>query len=116
MIEKLTNITIPVSDLKEAVNFYEKTLGLKKQFEWSTYVIFDCGIELAFEPGGKKGEKEDSAYIFLSVDDLDREYQRLVDKGVKFSSPPKDEHWGGRTASLIDPDGNRVVLVQYKEK
>jgi len=114
MIKKLTNITVPVSDLKEAVNFYEKILGLKKQSEWRTYVIFDCGIELAFEPGGSKGKKENFPYIFLEVDDVDAEYQKLMDKGVKFINAPKDEHWGGRTASLTDPDGNKVVLVQYK--
>lgn len=113
MIKRLSNITIPVSDLKETVAFYEKVLGLKKQGEWPTYVIFDCGVELAFEPGGNKGEKGNWPYIFLSVDDVDAEYQRLMDKGVKFITEPKDEYWGGRTASLTDPDGNKVVLVQY---
>jgi len=115
MAKRLSNITIPVSDLKEIVNFYEKVLGLKKRFEWSTYVIFDCGVELAFEPGGSKGGKENSPYIFLSVDDVDAEYQKLMQKGVKFSSKPKNEHWGGRTATLTDPDGNKIVLVEYKE-
>ncbi|MEO0162128.1 MAG: VOC family protein [candidate division WOR-3 bacterium] len=116
MIKKLTNITIPVSNLKEAVNFYEKVLGLKKRYEWPTYVIFNCGIELAFEPGGTKGEKRNLPYIFLEVDDVDAEYHRLLDMGVKFKSRPKNEHWGGRTAGLTDPDGNKVVLVEYKEK
>jgi catechol 2,3-dioxygenase-like lactoylglutathione lyase family enzyme len=52
MIKKLNNVTIPVSSLKEIVEFYEKVLGLKKQFECPSYVIFDCGgVELAFEPG-----------------------------------------------------------------
>jgi catechol 2,3-dioxygenase-like lactoylglutathione lyase family enzyme len=82
------------------VNFYEKVLGLKKQFEWSNYVIFDCGVELAFEPARRLEKKEDSPYIFLSLDD--GEYQKL-----------KDESWGGRTAVLIDPNGYKVVLVQY---
>jgi len=117
MIKRLNNITIPVSDLKKTVEFYEKVLGLKKESEWSTYVIFDCGgVELAFEPGGSKGEKKGSPYIFLIVDDVDKEYEQLKEKGVKFKSEPKDQPWGGRVASLTDPDGNKICLLQWKEK
>jgi len=116
MIKGLCNITFPVSDLKQTVNFYEKILGLKKRFEGSAVVIYDCGIELAFEPGGTKGKKGDHPYIFLEVANVDAEYRELMDKGVKFRSAPKDEQWGGRTASLADPDGNKVVLVQFKTK
>jgi catechol 2,3-dioxygenase-like lactoylglutathione lyase family enzyme len=116
MIKGLCNITFPVSDLKQTVDFYEKILGLKKRFEGSAIVIYDCGIELAFEPGGAKGKKEDHPYIFLEVANVDAEYRELMDKGVEFSSAPKDEQWGGRTASFSDPDGNKVVLVQFKTK
>jgi len=38
VIKKLSNITIPVSDIKEAVEFYEKVLGLKKKYKWPNYV------------------------------------------------------------------------------
>jgi len=117
MIQRLSNITIPVSNLKETVDFCEKILGLKKQFECPTYVIFDCrGVELAFEPGGSREKKEGSPYIFLLVDDLDAEHRELKAKGVKFKREPEDTSWGGRVASLTDPDGNVVCLLQWKEK
>jgi len=117
MIKKLSNVTVPVSDLKEAVEFYEKVLGLKKKYKWPNYVAFDCGcVELAFEPGGSKGEKEGSPYMFLLVDNVDAEYRELSSKGVKFESEPRDTSWGGRVASLTDPDGNVVCLLQWKKK
>lgn len=117
MVKRLNNITFPVSNLKETVDFYEKVLGLKKQFECPTYVIFDCGgVELAIEPGGRKGKKEGLPYVFLLVDDVDTEYQQLKEKGVKFKSKPEDVSWGGRVASLTDPDGNVLCLLQWKEK
>jgi len=113
--KRLSNITIPVSDLKEAVEFYEKVLGLKKQFECPSYVTFDCdGVELAFEPGGSKGKKEGSPYVFLLVDNVDAKYRELKNKGVNFKSEPRDKPWGGRVASLRDPDGNMVCLLQWK--
>ncbi len=98
------------------MSFYESTLGLRKTAEWPDYVIFDVGgIDLAFEPGGKKGPKEEAPDIFMLVDDVDEAYRQLSGKGVKFVTEPKDQSWGGRTASFLDPDENRFILVHFKE-
>jgi metallothiol transferase len=116
MIKRINHITFAVSDLKQTASFYENVIGLKKTGEWSNYVIFDVGgVELAFEPGGKKGRKEGGPSIFMLVDNVDGEYKKLKEKGVKFASEPKDQYWGGRTATFLDPDGNTFILTQPKE-
>jgi metallothiol transferase len=109
MIKKLNHITFPVSDIKRAAAFYENILGLKKTGEWTNYVEFNVGgVELSIEQNGK-------LEIFLLVDDVDKSYKSLKEKGVKFVREPKDEHWGGRTATLVDPDGNMFTLVHFKK-
>ena len=116
MIKRINHISFAVSDLKETTRFYENILGLKKTGEWSNYVIFDVGgVELAFGPGGKKGRKEGAPAIFMIVDDVDDAYKKLKEKGVKFVSEPKDQYWGGRTATFLDPDENMFILVQRKD-
>jgi len=109
VIKRINHLTFPVSDLKKAVAFYEKILGLKKTGEWGNYVIFDVGgTDLAFET---KGEQQ----IYMLVDDVDKEYQDLKKKGVRFITEPKDQPWGGRTATFTDPDGNKFILVSFKK-
>ncbi len=116
MIKRINHITFTASDLKEITRFYEDVLGLKKTGEWPNYVIFDVGgVELAFQPGGKKGRKEGAPSIFMIVDDVDDAYKKLREKGVKFVSEPKDQYWGGRTATFLDPDENMFILVQEKD-
>ncbi len=51
----------------------------------------------------------------MLVDDVDDAYKKLKEKGVKFVSEPKDQYWGGRTATFLDPDENMFILVQIKE-
>lgn len=52
MIEKIENLTIPVSDLKKAIHFYGNLLGLKKRDEWSNYATFNIGeMMLGLDPG-----------------------------------------------------------------
>jgi catechol 2,3-dioxygenase-like lactoylglutathione lyase family enzyme len=88
MIEKVYHINFPVSDLKRAITFYEKVLGL--------------------QPRGK-------IEIFLTVDNIDKAYKELREKGVRFLSEPKDEHWGARAATFVDPDGNKFTIETFKK-
>jgi catechol 2,3-dioxygenase-like lactoylglutathione lyase family enzyme len=116
LIKRINHITFAVSDLKATTHFYENVLGLKKTGEWSNYVIFDVGgLELAFEPDGKKGAKEGMPDIFMVVDDVDRALSELKEKGVRFVTEPKDQYWGGRTAAFLDPDENKFILVHFKK-
>jgi len=109
VIEKINHITFPVSDLKKAVAFYENILGLKKTGEWSTYAIFDVGgVELGLEPGGK-------LEVYMLVDNVDKVYKDLKKRGVKFVKEPKDQSWSGRTATIVDPDGNTFIIEHFKE-
>jgi len=108
LIKRINHLTFPVSDMKKAVAFYENILGLKKIGEWPNYVEFDVGgTELGFE---LKGQQQ----IFMLVDDVDKEYQDLKNKGVNFVTEPKNQHWGGRTAMFADPGGNKFILVTFK--
>jgi hypothetical protein len=36
----------------------------------------------------------------------------LTNEAVKFITEPKDQGWGGRTAVMLDPDENIIVLSQ----
>ena len=111
VIDRIENLTIKVTDLKKAVSFYEKTLGLKKRDEWSNYAIFNIGdMILGLDP-----ESQGRLNIFMRVANVDEEYRSLKEKGVQFLSEPKDQYWGGRTAKFADPDGNEFILVSYKE-
>ncbi len=112
MIEKIENITFPVKDLKKAIAFYEEVLGLKKRDEWSNCATFNIGdMMLGLDP-----ESKGELGIFMRVADVDKEHIALKQKGVQFTAEPKDQYWGGRTATFKDPDGNGFILVSHKEQ
>ena len=45
----------------------------------------------------------------LACDNVDRTYQDLKERGVKFISPPQQQAWGS-FAMFEDVDGNKLVL------
>ena len=109
-IKRIPHITIGVSDIKKSVHFYQDIIGLEKIGEWPTFAIFDiAGVTLGLEPKAK-------LEICLLVDDVDKAYQNLKDKGAKFITEPKDQPWGGRAATFFDPDGNKVTIELFRCK
>ena len=48
--------------------------------------------------------------FFLRVDDFDASFQRMVDAGVRFVSPPRVEPYG-KVAVFLDLEGNRWDLL-----
>lgn len=141
MIHKIGCIEIPVSNMEESAGFYENVLGLKKTYEHPVWTSFDIeGTSFALAASGtKEGQKgaeickscspcvlrftaskrdkeapTTTSVIYLAVEDLDSAYTELKEKGVEFVSEPREQAWGGRTAVMLDPDKNILVLAQYE--
>jgi len=111
VIEKIENLTVPVSDIKKAIHFYENILGLKKKSEWSNYATFSIGEMMLGIDQAPKAEPQ----VYMRVANIDDEYRALKEKGLQFVAEPRDQYWGGRTAVFTDPDGNKFILVSFKE-
>ncbi|MEM2249593.1 MAG: VOC family protein [Candidatus Bathyarchaeia archaeon] len=108
-------ITFYVSDLKKATQFYEKVLGLEKKYEYSSYVGFECGgVEIGLIPRLKEGERvaSISPSVEFLVDDVENFCNELKSKSVKFVKDLHEEPWGGKQATVMDPDGNILEIVQ----
>lgn len=116
LIKRVNWLEAKVTDMKKAITFYRDILGLKIKNEWQNYVIFDLPGTLTFAMmlGGKKGRKEGAPNIYLAVENLDEEYEKLKGKGVNFIEPPKKQYWGGYAALFADPDENLFYLVKVR--
>ncbi len=115
MIKTVWCVTFYVSDLKRAAKLYEETLGLEKKYEYSSYVGFECGgVEIGLIPKLTAGQKVSplSPSVELLVDDVEKVYNELKNKGVKFIKELHDEPGGGRQATFTDPDGNILEIAQ----
>lgn len=97
-------------------NFYEHTLGLVPATRRPDHVAFAFGafrltIGVHLEVRGRAIDPL-RLMINLAVEDIDKSFMRLRKLGVPFTRPPEPEPWGGWIATLSDPDGNTVQLLQ----
>jgi predicted enzyme related to lactoylglutathione lyase len=63
--------------------------------------------------GGEATPKEPGLYFM--VEDVDRAYQHLLAKGVRFPKPPQTMPWGHRVLTTTDPEGRTVMIASEVE-
>ncbi len=123
---KIAMTGIHVIDPIAAFNFYTEILGFKEflfmpDHNLAIVVSKDQpnGTALLLEPSdnpiGKSYMdalyKEGLSAIVLGVDDVEREYSRLVDLGVSFKKKPTKTDWGMK-AIFDDSCGNYIQIHQ----
>ena len=124
---RINVVSVMVDDQRKALRFYTEVLGFEKKREipfgehaWLTVVSPETpdGTELSLEPDGhpaarpfKEALVEDGIpYTSFAVDDVDAEYKRLVDLGVRFTQPPT-EMGTVVTAVFDDTCGNLIQIA-----
>jgi len=102
-------LTTNVSRLAE---FYKKILQTTSDCDDEIHqAIMTAGAALTIYNNGnvKKGKNENMVIAF-TVDNVDEEFIRLQQLGVKVIEPPTTRPWGARNMLFDDPDGNHVVF------
>jgi len=126
---RLDLITIVVDDYGPAIEFFTATLGFDL-IEDSPATTTDghpkrwvvvrppgaqTGVLLARADGDHQrqaigNQTAGRVGFFLRVDDFDAHYGRLLDAGVTFVRPPREEPYG-KVAVFLDIAGNRWDLL-----
>ncbi|BEP54318.1 hypothetical protein GmRootV118_15620 [Variovorax sp. V118] len=118
---QLHTARIFVQDLALASRFYEQILGLplKADGREHGFCVFGAGpMSLVVERVDEDAPAEDQALIgrftglSFDVEDIQAKYNELSSRGVTFSGLPEPQSWGGILATLRDPAGNELQLVQ----
>lgn len=124
---ELNCIRLLVKDFDKCFRFYSETLGLKVTWgkPGGDYASFDIGIpsglsifksDLMANAIGNSDkslptDNREKIAIILKVDNVDKSFQDLTDKGVSFINQPADmTGWGIRAAHFRDPEDNLIEI------
>ena len=102
----------PVSDLATAKPLYAALLGIAPQTDGDYYVGFEAeGQHIGLVPGGgPQGMTAPVAYWHVA--DIEAKLAEVTAAGATVQEPPHDVGGGRLVASVTDPDGNVLGLLQ----
>jgi predicted enzyme related to lactoylglutathione lyase len=116
-IKKIGFVGIPVTDLKQAREFYEGVLGLRVAEEmmggkWVEYAIGQDTLAIA-NVGEHWKPSDQGTGAALEVDDFEGAITRLKDRQVRFAVEPFETPCC-HMAVVQDPDGNKLIIHKLK--
>jgi predicted enzyme related to lactoylglutathione lyase len=118
---ELNTARVFVRDIHAAKQFYSSKLGLPLKSDGSQlgYCVFKAGnTELVVEAVPNDAPEEDRVLVgrftglSFTVENASEKHRELVALGVPFTGPPEKQFWGGILATLLDPSGNELQIVQ----
>lgn len=120
MEQRLTLVSLGVSDLEYSTRFYQKSFGWVKHAGSNDHITFfqlngilfglyprDLLAEDAkVSPKGSGFNGFTLTHNARSKQDVDELFRLLAGRGVQVVKPPEETDWGGYSGYLADPDGH----------
>lgn len=110
----LRTVIYRVSDLEKAKSWYASVFGLSPYFDEPFYVGFNIGgFELGLDPDiSETGPGPGGCIAYWGVANLNAALANLAADGTPALSPARDVGEGIRVASVADPFGNVIGLIE----
>jgi len=108
----LRTVIYAAPDIARGKTWYAAMLGIEPYFDEPYYVGFNVGgFELGLDPNAGSGGAG-GATAYWAVANADEGLARLLDSGATLSNPVSEVGEGIRVASVLDPFGNRLGIIE----
>jgi predicted enzyme related to lactoylglutathione lyase len=110
--EGIKTVLHPVSDLEKAKAVYTALLGVAPTADAPYYVGFDtAGQHIGLVPNGAQ-QGMTSPVAYWHVGDIEAKLAEVTAAGAVVKDAPRDVGGGRLVATVTDPDGNVLGLLQ----
>jgi predicted enzyme related to lactoylglutathione lyase len=114
MFKKLRTVIYHVDDIQKAKAWYAELTGIEPYFDEVFYVGFNInGFELGLDPDFEEViERGTQAVAYWDVSDIEETVKRFSNAGALISSKVKEVGGGIKVATVVDPWGNAIGLIE----
>lgn len=114
---KLGEVCLLTSDVIRLANFYKQLLDIDNNSDDVVHqtLIGEETMLTVYNDGTEKTDRNRNITLAFTVDDIEREYQKLQTLGVEIIEPPTKRPWGATNMSFYDPDNNVIYLRSFAE-
>jgi PhnB protein len=122
------SVSVVVTDLKAALNFYQKAFGFTKRsvmngpdgkvahaeltLRGTTLMLSPENLQRGFRSAKTLGGSPVNLYVY--TEDADKMTAKAVKLGAKALGPVADMFWGDRAGTVVDPEGYMWMIATHK--
>ncbi len=112
---RIGEICFLTNDVVRLANFYKRLLRVDNHSDDATHqMVLGGDVQLAvYNDGTLKNNQNQNLCVAFTVDDVQAEYERLLQMGVEIIEKPTARPWGAVNMSFYDPDRNVIYLRSF---
>ena len=106
------------NDVPRLAAFYKQLLGVENgsDDEFQQFIITEGTALTISNDGTVRNNRNQNMCLAFTVDDIDREYERVKALGARIIEPPAKRPWGAVNMSFYDPDNNMVFFRCFPDQ
>lgn len=115
---RLGEVGLLTNDVVKLADFYKMLLSVDNGSNDPVHqtIIAEETMLTVYNDGSVKNNANQNICIAFTVDDVYKEYERLIEMGVHIIEKPKKRPWGAVNMSFYDPDRNIVYLRSFPKE
>lgn len=113
---RLGEVGLLTNDVQRLANFYKvllKTDNGSSDDVHQTIIASETMLTI-YNDGTVKRNDNRNITLAFTVEDIEEEYNRLIQSGVEIIEGPVIRPWGAKNMSFYDPDGNIIYLRSFE--
>ncbi|MDF2801669.1 MAG: hypothetical protein K0S61_1572 [Anaerocolumna sp.] len=114
---KVGEVGLLSNDVVRLANFYKLFLETENDSNDAVHqtIIAEETMLTIYNDGSIKNNENQNICLAFTVNDLENEYEKLVNLGVEIIEEPKTRPWGTMNMSFYDPDKNIIYLRSFNK-
>ena len=115
---KIGEVCLLTNDVPKLAAFYKQLLGVENDSQDETHQFILSGETALtiYNDGTAKNNRNQNICLAFTVDDIDKEYEKVTALGVRVIEPPTRRPWGAVNMSFFDPDNNIIYFRSFPKK
>lgn len=112
---RLGEVGFITNDVIQLANFYKALLETDNNSNDNVHqtIISEETMLTIYNDGMHKNNSNQNMCLAFTVDDINKEYQKLLAFGVQIIEKPTLRPWGAINMSFYDPDRNVIYLRSF---
>ena len=98
--------------------FYKQLLGVDNgsSDEIHQFILSEETALTIYNDGTAKNNRNQNICLAFTVDDAEKEYEKVLALGARIIEPPVRRPWGAVNMSFFDPDNNIIYFRSFPEE
>ena len=114
---KIGAVSLLTNDVLRLAAFYKQLLEIENDSEDEIHqvLIAEETALTIYNDGSIKNNQNQNICLAFTVDDIEKEYKKVLAMGARIIEGPTERPWGAINMSFYDPDNNIIFFRSFPQ-